>query len=46
LRALHQSFPTSGIERSRLQTYLNLKPNGDGSGLGSDGEAKCRKLVL
>src|SRR5258706_13886638 len=46
LRALHQSFATSGIERSPLQTYLNIKPNGDGSGLGSDGEAKCRNLVL
>src|ERR1700730_18307037 len=46
LRAPHQSFPAWGIERGRLLTHMSLAPNGDGSALGSYGEAQCRNLLL
>src|ERR1700738_316330 len=46
LRAPHQSFPAWGLERGRVLTHMSLAPNGDGSALGSYGEAQCRNLLL
>jgi hypothetical protein len=46
LRAPQQSFPARGIQRSRLLTYIRLKPHGDVPDLDSYGEAQCRNLEL